>query len=226
MKRPANNRPMEHVWDLPTRLFHWLLVSLFLFLLLTGDQGDWLERHMQAGYLLSGLIIFRILWGLVGNYHARFRNFIRSPGFTLQYMWRMVRNRGEHYQGHNPAGAAMVVTLLAGLLLQATSGLVTTDDIFWEGPLYNSVPTSVASLGATIHRSFADVLLALVSLHIVAVLYHTLRYKQPLVPAMIHGKKPVQDGEAIHYGAVSIPKLIIALVTAGAWVGWLFTLQL
>lgn len=210
------------VWDLPTRLFHWTTAGLFFFLILTGDQTDWLQWHMQAGYLLSGLILFRILWGLTGSYHSRFRNFVASPLKSIRYLSHLAKGSAEHYQGHNPAGAIMVICLLVALLLQVASGLVTTDDILWEGPLYNSVSEEVAELGASIHHRLGTLLQWFVLLHIIAVLYHRFRLKDPLIGAMVHGRKSAASDEVEYYDGISLPKLVVTLALAGAWVGWLF----
>lgn len=221
MNAPNNT---VRVWDLPTRLFHWLTASLFMFLIATGENGDWLERHMQAGYLLSGLILFRLLWGFVGSYHARFWNFVRSPLVAARYLWQMLKGNTQHYAGHNPAGAIMVVVFLFALLLQALTGLVTSDDIFWEGPLYNSVPESVAELGASIHRSLGELLPFLVLVHVIAVLYHRFRFKDPLIGAMIHGRKPAASEVAIEqYDGISLPKLVVSLLLIAGWLSWLFS---
>lgn len=220
---PKDSVSKDRVWDIPTRVFHWFIVALFLFLILTGEQGDWLERHMQAGYLLSGLIIFRLLWGFLGSYHARFWNFLRSPWHTLRYAWQLVRGNAEHYQGHNPAGGLMVAVLLLGLLVQAMTGLVTTDDIFWEGPFYSSVPDSVAETGATIHRSLQAFLQLFVIAHILAVIYHKLRFKEPLVSAMFHGYKPAGGIDTGKYDGISTPKLIVSLIIVAAWLAWLYS---
>ena len=216
------------VWDIPTRLFHWSIVVLFVFLILTGENGDWLERHMQAGYLLSGLVMFRILWGFLGSYHARFATFLRSPIVAARYALNLfTTGRIAHYHGHNPAGSYMVVLLLLALLLQAAAGLVTTDDIFWAGPFYDSVPDSVAKLGATIHRTFPTYLQMFVLVHIVAVLYHKFRFREALMMAMVHGKKNVEleQGKKLPdlYDGVSIPKLIVSLLFIAVWLGWLFS---
>ena len=216
------------VWDIPTRVFHWAIVALFLFLILTGENGDWLERHMQAGYLMSGLVIFRILWGFLGSYHARFTTFLRSPVAVARYTFSLLTSgRVGHFHGHNPAGSYMVMLLLLGLLLQAAAGLVTTDDIFWAGPFYESVPDSVAELGATFHRTFPTYLQVFVLVHILAVLYHKFRFHETLIMAMVHGKKNAEfeQGKKLPdlYDGVSIPKLIISSLFVAIWLGWLFS---
>lgn len=219
-------RQMIRVWDIPTRVFHWSLVSLFVFLIVSGDMGDdMIEFHFYAGYLLSGLIVFRVLWGLMGSHHARFRSFIKGPGATLSYVKAMMKGNAHHHYGHNPAGAVMVVVLLALLTLQFATGLVTTDDVIWDGPFYSSVSDEIAELGATLHHQIQLVLQGLVVLHILAIVFHRFKYNDPLVPAMVHGKKPDQGG------AVSVPdaskvNFTIALVVAVGWVYYLFSLPL
>ncbi len=212
-----------HVWDLPTRLFHWALAALFIFMIVTGDQGDdWLLWHMRAGYALLGLLTFRVIWGLAGSHYARFQQFIASPVHAWTYTVSLIKGNARHYLGHNPAGGWMVVTLLVGLFVQAVSGLFITDDILWEGPFYNAVTEGVADLASTIHHQLQSILQALVILHILGVIWHRVRYKDPLVGAMIHGKKPTITNDTAVTVRVHPAALIIAVVCATALVVWLW----
>lgn len=230
-----HDKKLVRVWDVPTRIFHWSIAILFLFLILTGENGDWLERHMQAGYVLSGLIVFRFIWGFWGAYYARFVSFLRSPVAVFKYAISLVKGNPTHHYGHNPAGGYMVMVLLFMLLLQALTGLVTTDDILWAGPLYERVPSELADLGATIHRSSESVLQAFVIAHILAVIYHRVRFKEAIVAAMFHGNKKLYHKNAsseqraqtasnvyMEYKRASTIKLVIAVAMVSAWVAWLF----
>ncbi len=218
--------PMIKVWDLPVRIFHWSLVGLFVFLIISGDLGDELiEWHFYAGYLLSGLILFRLVWGLVGSQHARFTAFVRHPLETLRYSRRMLTGKAEHHYGHNPAGGMMVVVLLLLLGLQVASGLVTSDDILWDGPFYSAVSDELADLGGRVHHQLQLVLKVLVGLHILAIVFHRLAYKEKLVPAMIHGKKVNLDGISSADRAGVLPFVLAAGLAAG-WVYYLFGLPL
>lgn len=109
------------VWDLPVRIGHWTLVTAFFVAYFTED--DLLTQHVWAGYAVAGVILFRVIWGFIGTEYARFNNFVRSPGVTLGYLRDIARNRAKRYVGHNPAGGAMIVALLASLAVTTFSGL-------------------------------------------------------------------------------------------------------
>lgn len=171
------------VWDFPTRLFHVLLITLFVALLFTGwsEDMDWAEWHMRFGYGMLGLLVFRLLWGMVAGDYAHFSRFPLG--------WRSMRGylKGEHpVVGHNPLGSWMVVALLGGLLLQVLSGLATTDDIFVEGPWVSLAGDWSSALGR-FHRQWYLVLIALVSLHVLAVVFYRWVRKQDLISPMLHG---------------------------------------
>ncbi|MGB0468842.1 MAG: cytochrome b/b6 domain-containing protein [Pontibacterium sp.] len=223
----TTNKPaMIRVWDLPTRLFHWLLVGLFVFMIVSGESGDDLiEWHFYGGYLLSGLILFRIVWGLLGTRYARFTSFIFNPVYTLKYSLRMVKGKAEPHYGHNPAGGVMVILLLGLLSVQVASGLVTTDDVLWNGPFYDSVSEEITDLAGQVHHLLQEALIILVVLHVAAIVFHRLKYKDALVPAMFHGNKPAHDKTA-GIGAFSWIGLVVAVALATGWVGYLFSLPL
>ena len=219
-------RRMINVWDLPTRIFHWTLVGLFVFLIISGDLGDDLiELHFYAGYLLSGLLLFRIIWGVIGSRHSRFTSFVRHPKTTLKYLKGMFNGKAEHHYGHNPAGGMMVIVLLLLLALQVATGLVSTDDVIWDGPFYSAVSDQVAEIGGELHEAIQGLLQLLVVLHVAAILFHRFKYNDQLVPAMIHGKKP-DVGGAVSARNVSVIRTLIAVGFSTAWVFYLFSLPL
>ncbi|WAK03894.1 cytochrome b/b6 domain-containing protein [Methylobacter sp. YRD-M1] len=115
-----NSQEWVKVWDLPLRVFHWLLAAAFFAAYLTED--DFLTLHVWAGHLVFGLLIFRLVWGFIGNEYARFSNFLCSPGQSISYLKDMLALKSRRYLGHNPAGAAMIVLLLVSLLLTVISG--------------------------------------------------------------------------------------------------------
>lgn len=178
------------VWDLPTRLFHWLLVVSLIVQYLTAN---WIENAMQwhvyCGYFTLGLLVFRILWGLAGPKHARFTHFIVSPVTVFNYSKHLFSRHSEAFAGHNPLGGYVVVIMLTMLITQAVSGLFMTDDIFMEGPWYASASQATRDWMNTLHRTGFDWLLAIIALHIIAVIFYTAFKKQPLTSAMLHGKK-------------------------------------
>lgn len=109
------------VWDPLVRIGHWTLLAAFFIAYFTED--DLLTQHVWAGYTVAGVVLFRVLWGFIGTKNARFKNFIRSPGVTVHYLADIARNRAKHYIGHNPAGGAMIVALLASIAVTTYSGL-------------------------------------------------------------------------------------------------------
>lgn len=217
---------MVKIWDLPTRVFHWMLVSLFLFLIYSGSWDDSLmEWHFFCGYLLSGLILFRIFWGVFGTYYARFCSFIVSPIKGLSYLKSIAKGNTEHFYGHNPAGALMVVALIVLLLLQVASGLVTSDEVLWDGPFYSSVSDEVASLGAEIHHTVQLILQYLIGLHILGVVAHSIRFKEKLVASMVTGNKK-DLGNAKPRDSVNIIAFVLCAGLSSAWVYYLFSLPI
>ena len=110
------------VWDIPVRLFHWLLATSILMLFITGNiGGNAMEWHKKIGYFVIGLILFRVVWGFVGSYHARFKNFVRAPTAVIAYAKNLFKKDSEHYLGHNPMGALSVLALIAGMTLRTRS---------------------------------------------------------------------------------------------------------
>jgi len=180
------------VWDLPTRLFHWALLALVVAAFTTGQLGgNLIVWHGRIGLAIVGLLVFRLVWGLVGSTYARFVNFIPSPRQVLNYL------RG-HWQGlgHNPIGALSVLALLALLIFQAGSGLMANDDIAFEGPLYPLVSKDTSDWLSGWHRQIVNLLIGLVALHLSAILFYALVKKDNLVRPMITGVKEVADRAA------------------------------
>lgn len=193
----AASDPFQHirVWDLPVRLFHWSLVGLMVTLFITAEiLDDAIEVHALAGYAVLALVLFRILWGFVGNSRARFTDFVRGPGAVLRYSLAFFRGRGEYHAGHNPLGGWMAVALLAMVLLQASIGLFTNDDILFEGPLAGLVSKDTSDWLTGLHEDVFHVLLVLVALHVSAVVLHRLVQGENLVIAMFTGRKELPAG--------------------------------
>lgn len=181
------------VWDLPTRLFHWLLVALVVALVVSSEIGgaamDW---HMRSGYAMLSLIFFRLVWGVIGGYWSRFVNFVSTPKTIAKYL----RTGGTPLQsvGHNPIGAVSVLALLGLLLLQAVTGLFCDDEIATAGPLTHWLSSSWVRLASTYHTKIGKLLLmSLVILHVAAILFYRWRKGQDLVRPMLTGDKEVVD---------------------------------
>ncbi|ARB44620.1 cytochrome b/b6 domain-containing protein [Alloalcanivorax xenomutans] len=209
------------VWDLPTRLFHWLLVAAIGFLWYSGGEGEALMVwHMRAGYLVLGLVIFRIIWGLWGSRHSRFAAFLAGPRRTLDYGKAFARGRAPVFAGHNPLGGWMVMLMLLSLLVQTATGLFATDDISLEGPLSGQVGGATARALTDVHFWNFDLLLILIAAHVAAVLLHRL-LGEPLLAAMLTGRKRVPDEAGPDLAFVPWWRaLLVALPVAGA-IYWL-----
>ena len=178
--------PLVRIWDLPTRLFHWALAGCVGYCLFTGfsESGE-LEGHMRAGQAVLGLLIFRLVWGVMGATYARFGQFVTTPARALRFL-REFRS-ATHAPGHNPAGAWAVLLLLGVLAMQAGTGLFATDDIFHEGPLRYLVDDDLASSLTGLHERNALLVAGVVSLHLLAVFAHVLVRRERLVRGMLGG---------------------------------------
>lgn len=179
------------VWDLPTRLFHWALVACIVGLTVTGYTGGGaMEWHARIGYAVLTLLLFRLVWGLVGGHWSRFSNFIYSPRSVMDYL--RGRAHPDHLIGHNPLGAGSVFAMLAVLLAQIATGLVGDDEIAFTGPLNRFVQSSQGLAATWYHKRVGQwLLLALVLLHLGAVLYYLVRRKDNLIQPMIGGDKVI-----------------------------------
>jgi cytochrome b len=202
------------IWDLPLRLFHWLLVMAvigsFVSVKLGGNAMIW---HGRFGYLVLALIVFRLIWGFVGTHHARFAQFIKSPKIILAYL----KNPTET-PGHSPLGAISVIILITLFLAQALAGLFASDDIAFDGPLAKFVASTWVELLTSFHRLNEWVLLALVAVHIGAILYYKYAKRINLISAMITGDKEwadaaplVQDDSKVRLKAMAL-LIAIALI--------------
>ncbi len=189
---PAGGVKMVKVWDLPIRLFHWMLVLGFASAYLTA-QFHYGDIHTLIGYGLCLLLLARLYMGFFGSRYSRFRSFIFSPGETFAYMRSMFgKHPVKHYLGHNPAGAVMVFSLLGLLTVIFTTGLLTLATIDFEGPLlalerHFSDETSYTIRG--LHEFLSNATLALVVLHLGGVVGGSIQHGENLVRAMITGNK-------------------------------------
>ncbi len=180
------------VWDLPTRIFHWALVACVIALVVTGQiGGNAMVWHFRCGYAVLSLLLFRIVWGLVGGRWSRFASFIYAPGTIVRYLKGL--GRPEHSVGHNPLGAGSVFAMLLFLLAQVGSGLFSDDDIANAGPLSKFVSNAMVSASTWYHKEVGKrVLIVLVILHVAAILFYLFKKKENLVKPMIHGDKVLE----------------------------------
>jgi len=195
------------IWDLATRLYHWLQAAVFIGLIITGTTGN--GPHMQLGLILFTLVTWRILWGFCGSETNRFKQFLRSPQVILTYL----RGNSSQKPGHNPAGGWMVIALLFSLLLQCISGLALAG-LLEQLPLAELWLTdNIFSLLESTHLLLADVLPMLVFGHVMAVICYKLK-KKPLLLAMVTGFQSHDSGLKPPY-LVSNNRALMVLVAAG-----------
>lgn len=180
------------VWDVPVRLFHWLLVLLLATSYFSGRAGgDWMQLHFLSGYAILTLLFFRIAWGFVGSTTARFSNFLKGPRAAFTHVAHLFRKEGPRDVGHNPMGGAMVVVLIVAVLAQAVAGLFAadTDTGMVNGPLALKVADKWVERATAFHTHWINVLLILVAIHVVAVALYLVWKRQNLIGAMVTGRK-------------------------------------
>ncbi len=215
----------ELVWDWPIRVFHWIMVIVFSALVITGkSEGDYLELHVDLGYVLSGVLVARILYGFLGSHYGRFYQACSSIKNVFHYTSSMFNKKTVPEVGHNPLGWLMVMALILLLVLQVVSGLFSTDDIFWYGPFYDYATDEWLSIFSYVHHYLPNALIGLSVLHIGAVIVHEVCFKERLVKAMIFGKKQVLKTDALP--TVKTPRVgvTISLGVSLCWLLWLFSL--
>ncbi len=207
---PADNggdQPARHkilVWDAPVRVFHWLMVASFAGAWLTAESEHWRLVHVTLGYTMAGLVAFRILWGLIGTRHARFASFVRGPAAVANYIRSIVRGRPEHYTGHNPAGAIAIIALLGLTVAITASGWATYNDTGgkWLEEL---------------HEAGANIMLAVVIVHIGGAIVSSWLHRENLIGAMISGRKPGRPEEALRSAWRTVAAVMLAVVLGFWW---------
>jgi cytochrome b len=212
------------VWDLPTRVFHWALVICVIGLAITGTVGgNAMVWHFRFGYTVLALLLFRIVWGLVGGRWSRFGAFIYAPQSVINYL--KGQGKPEHGVGHSPIGAGSVFAMLGFLVAQVGTGLLSDDEIAFAGPLTRFVSNATVSLSTSYHKNIGKwVLLALVVLHIAAIVYYLSR-KHNLVGAMLHGDKElVVQAPSARDDTVSRVAAMLILAVCGGVAYWVSTL--
>jgi len=191
------------VWDAPVRVFHWMMVLSFAGAYITAESERWRLLHVTLGYTMAGLVGFRILWGLVGTRPARFSSFVRGPAAVKRYLLAILRGQPEHHVGHNPAGALAIVGMLVLTLAIAASG--------WS--IYNEIGGDWLE---EVHEFAANLMLALIGVHIAGVLLASWMHHENLSGAMIDGRKsaPPEDGVRSAWRSVAVLMLVAVL---GLW---------
>jgi len=195
------------VWDLPTRVFHWLLAASFIGAFATGDSERWRALHVLLGYTAGGLIAFRLLWGVLGTRYARFTGFTFAPGAVRDYFRSLATGRPRHYVGHNPAGSWAVLAMLASITLTALTGWAAFSEI---GPKWLE----------DVHETIANATLALIAVHVIAVIVSSWLHRENLLRAMVTGFKRTA-GAVPAAGRRSIVAAVLLAAVLAFWGGWI-----
>jgi cytochrome b len=195
------------VWDAPTRAFHWLQVLSFSAAYLLAFSERLRNYHVALGYILLGLLVFRLMWGFAGTRYARFRSFLFTPRETISYLLAMAKGRSAHYLGHNPAGSVSVWLLLAlGTFICVTGVMALQDD--------------ASDLVVDMHAIATDVMLGVILLHLIGVLISSILHRENLVRSMLTGYKSAQSDEGIRrsYNWLGVLMVIAVVVFWFAYV--------
>lgn len=211
---PVSTVPVR-VWDLPTRLFHWALALLVVVLVVSGTVGGlWMEWHLRAGMGVLALLLFRLVWGVIGGHWSRFANFLYSPSRMLRYL----RGDGQALDevGHSPAGALSVWAMLLVLGVQGVIGLFAYDDIAFSGPLAHLVSNDTVSTLTGLHKLAKPLIISLVLLHVGAIVFYRVARKRNLVGPMLLGDKQLPPGTPASRDSASTRLLALLLFAACA----------
>jgi cytochrome b len=204
MSTTTNQELTIKVWDLPVRVFHWMLALSFTGAYLTSESEAWRLVHVSLGYTLGGLIAFRLLWGMVGTRYARFGSFVRGPATILKYVRSLISGKPEHFVGHNPAGAVAIVLMLVLGLVQLATGWATYNEVGGEWL-------------AELHEGAANTMLVVIFIHLVGVVSASVQHHENLARAMVTGRKIGAPNEAIR-NSWRVLGVGLALAVVGFWV--------
>ena len=212
------------IWDLPTRLFHWLLAAFVVFSFTTGKLGgDWLAWHFRSGYAIASLLLFRLLWGFAGPRYARFASFLPSPS----RIWRTLRSDPGAVPttaGHSAIGTLSVSALLIVLAMQISTGVFTNDGSFTEGPWVKFVSGALSDRVSSIHYYNHFLIAGLVALHVAAIAYYLLVRREDLITPMLTGDKVGISAPAAEDGVALRLRAAVLAAIAGGIVSYLVTL--
>ena len=207
------------IWDAPVRLFHWALVALIGIGWWTGENRM-LEWHRLAGYSILALILFRLIWGVIGSATARFASFVRGPGTVASYVKGAMFRPGVHgVPGHNPLGGWSVVAMLLLLLTQVGLGLVSVDiDGLESGPFSYLVDFDTGRWAAEWHATIFNLLLALIAIHVAGVLFYLLYRRDNLIGPMITGSRRwAGDNPALRFAPGWLGLVVMAACGGLVW---------
>ena len=194
------------VWDVPTRVFHWLLVLSFTVAFLTAESERNRDIHVVSGYILLGLLAFRLLWGFIGTRYARFGSFLFGPGEVVAYLRSLIKRNPAHYAGHNPAGSVAIWLLLALGFASAVSGVMVYQEMGGDAL-------------EELHEVSSYAMLAVVAVHILGVLVSSVMHRENLVRSMITGYKSDGQDEGINRSYAWLGVIMLVAVMA-FWFGY------
>lgn len=206
------------IWDLPTRLFHWLLAACVIGAVISAKiGGNAMVWHMRLGYAVLALLLFRLVWGLVGGRWSRFSSFIYGPTAYWRYLSGRARAEDQFEVGHNPLGALSVVAMLAWLALQVGSGLIADDEIAITGPLVRFVSIETSLSWTAHHKTWGQWLLfGLIGLHLAAIAFYRWRHGKNLVAAMVSGDKALEASVPASRDSAAMRLLALGLIGLAA----------
>jgi cytochrome b len=189
------------IWDLPIRLFHWLLVACIIGSIISVNiGGNAMQWHAYFGYVILILLIFRIIWGLIGSTHARFANFVPGKVALLNYL----SGKSKAVLGHNPLGALSVIGLLAVLLIQVITGLFADDEIAFQGPMAKYVSETVVGIFSEIHEANSGLIYGLIAIHLAAIFYYQKIKGENLIKPMLVGDKEIDPSQEAKYSPTDL----------------------
>ncbi len=195
------------VWDVPVRVFHWLMVLSFAGAYLTAESERWRLIHVTLGYTMGGVVAFRVVWGLIGSHPARFASFVKGPAAIGRYLRSMLGERPEHHLGHNPAGALAIVLMLAVAAAVTASGWALYNDLCGEWL-------------EDLHEVAANLMLSVIGVHVAAVLISSHVHRENLVAAMIDGRKAGFPKDGVRSARRSVGVLMLVAVLGFWWLQW------
>ena len=201
------NLEKQLIWDWPVRFFHWLLVLSFAGAWITADSERWRLVHVTFGYTMFGLVVFRLVWGIVGTRHARFASFVRGPVAILRYARSLLTLTPEPSAGHNPVGALAIIVLLGLVLITAGTGHL----------IYSNAAGEWAE---EMHEAMAGIMLGMVIVHVIGVTATSLLHWENLIGAMITGRKIAAPGAAIRWSFLWVAAVMLAVVLGFWWMQW------
>lgn len=204
---PASQLQRVLVWDAPVRVFHWLMVLSFAGAYLTSESETWRLWHVTLGYTMVGLVVFRLVWGVMGTRYARFGAFIRGPRAVRDYLRTMVSGQPDHHVGHNPVGALSILAVLMATLLIGASGWAIYNDYAGEWL-------------AQVHELVANTMMAVVAVHVLGVIVSSRMHNENLARAMVTGHKMGRAEQGIRSAWWSVAAIMAISVAAFWWLQW------